>query len=277
MRKSSKLVTSACFFRQYARKYSYCTKNFKVAGTTRLGKIIKIMHTSSYTEQNVNSLIKENADCLFIGTMPTKRTKDVIGFYSGHNFSFVTDKEGNVEICMSKRPNTSKQIGNRVRVEDSRLSNYSRKTHIYQPKFLSVSEEIQLWIDKAKKMVNYPIFFHIIPFSSNLDIDKENYTENVKTIIDFAEPYSLHSVIHPQYQHVIPASNCNTATEASLFGFCKESTTHDMSCQEAVMSILLKLVGNKEDYLNDIKAMGLTDDIEKSTIAKENYYASFTG
>lgn len=261
-----------------------CTQPFKLSDKLHHeGKLVKVFVSKDSEEQQTTwetlqkEIIQPNKNSLFIWTTPTTRFISQHGehIYPGHNFSSVTDETGKTVCTMSKRPDIKTVLGERKRVPDSRLNNQPMTTRLFSPRYTTVEEEIELWLKRACLVREYPLFVHIIPLVSELELDIASYKDHVDYLMQLKEAYTLFSFIHPYGDHYIPAGNCNSATEQSIFGLGPVSV-HDLSCQEAAMNIVSRILKSRPDYLETAKALGLTKGIESPTIPEDFYRSAFT-
>lgn len=268
------------------RKVSTCSQHFELEKERQFsGKLIKILvsEADEKPETVVNYLrkkiVKENPNSLFVWTTPTSRLNGQHGefIYPGHNFSSITDKEGETVSFLSKRPDTKAVLGERRRIPDNRFTNSNLTTKLFRPHFTTVEEEIEKWVNRALLVPAYPLYVHVIPLVNGVELDIDTYKDNVKQIMEMEEPYTLYSWAHPNADHYIPASNCNSATEQSIFGPGAVSV-HDLYCQEAAMKIVSRFLKlNKQSgYLHYSELLGLANGIEPSTIPEERYRCAFT-
>ncbi|MFV0820921.1 hypothetical protein [Legionella micdadei] len=222
-------------------------------------------------------IIKKNKNSLLIWTTPTQRLKSDYDdcIYPGHNFSSVTDDNGETACSMSKRPDTTSMIGERKRIPDPRFKNQCRTTRLFSPRYPSVQEELIQWLKRAAAAPEYPLFVHVLPLHPPLEVNLASYRSNVELLRSLQEPYSLFSFLHPCGDRYIRAGNCNAATEQSIFG-ANSASIQDLSCQEAAMKIVTRLLKTQHDYLNAADDLGLTQGIEPSTISEDLYQSSFT-
>lgn len=266
-----------------SRTVSTYTKKFHLADEIQpRGSLIKVILSDSTKEPSSildflkNAVVRKNPNSLFIWTTPTHRMNSQHDelVYPGHNFSSTTDKDGETACFLSKRPDTNAVLGERRRIVDLRFTKQNRMTTLFRPYFSSVEEEIEKWVKRASAIPDYPLYIHVIPLET-LDLDINTYKENVDYLIEMEEPYTLFSTRHPFSDHYIRASNCNSATEQAIFGVVPPSV-HDMSCQEAAMEIVTRLLKKPSDYLQHSADLGLTKGIESPTIVEDLYRAGFS-
>lgn len=247
------------------------------------GVIIKVSsekssESSVELKQQLHHFIEVNPGSLFILTTPTIKLNTVYGDIPnpGHNFAFITDLAGSIKTCVSKRPQTGEILAERKRAPDERFQeHYSPVVRIYNSRFTTYEEEIENWAARAVKVSDFPLYMHVIPLQPELGVNKEVFDKNVKQIIASDNFYSLHSTVHPNGDHFIPASNCNGAVYNSIFGN-HDNLIQDMFCQEAVMKMMKPFVKNWSSYEKSAATLGLTKGIETSPIQEDNYRASFT-
>lgn len=132
-----------------------------------------------------------------------------------------------------------------------------------------------MWERKALTVSEYPLFLHIIPLKSELNISAETFKNNVQDIFFYNSPYSLHSTIHPTADHLIPPANCNGAVHEALFG-TPNAMVQNMFCQEAVMKIVKPFIQHWDLYEELAIKIGLTKGIKSFLIEEENYRPAFT-
>ncbi|PJE13939.1 hypothetical protein [Legionella sp.] len=246
------------------------------------GQLVKVNSSSDTKLESVleilqTSIIQKNKNSLFIWTTPTTRLNSNYedSIYPGHTFSSVTDEQGKTVCFISKRPNTTTVLGEHQRVPDTRFKNQSGKTRLFTPRFSTIQEELEQWYKRSVAVQEYPLFVHIIPFHDKLGLDVETYKSNVNYLLGSQEPYTLFSFLHPSGNRYIRAANCNSATEQSIFGL-NSTSVQDLSCQDAAMKIVMRLIKSKYSYITAAEYLGLSKEIEPSTIPEDLYYASFT-
>ncbi|KTD35927.1 hypothetical protein Lnau_0911 [Legionella nautarum] len=247
------------------------------------GQLIKINSNTKDTNLETvlevlqTTIIGKNKNSLFIWTTPTTRLTSSYedSIYPGHNFTSVTNEQGETVSFISKRPNTTNVLGEHKRVPDARFKNQSGKTKLFTPRFATIKEELEQWHKRSLVVDDYPLFVHIIPFHDKLDLDLETYKSNVNYLLGSQEPYTLFSFLHPSGNRYIRAANCNTTTEQSIFGL-HSTSVQDLACQDAAMKLVMRLIKSKYSYLSAAENLGLTKEIEPSTIPEDLYYASFT-
>lgn len=239
---------------------------------------IKAGNNAALIKEQLDRTIQAHPDSMFILTTPTVRLhSEYVSFpYPGHNFVFISNNNGKIQSCMSKRPDTKATLWKRARAGDTRFSaSYSPLVWTYETRFTSYNEEITAWEKRALSVSEYPLFVHIIPLNSELGINANSFQDNVYNVLLFRSPYSLHSTIHPSAGHLIPAANCNGAVYESIFG-THDALIQDMYCQEAVMQIIKLFAKDWNLYENLANELGLTNGIESSLIEKEHYRPAFT-
>lgn len=265
-----------------SRGISTVTKTFQISDELQpKGILRKFLYSDRSQEvssvlQLLKNDIKDNPESLFIWTTPTTRLNSQHGelVYPGHTFSSVTNNASEVTCTLSKRPDTTVVLGERRRIADPRFKQQALTTKLFQPFFSSIEEEIEIWVKRASLIPDYPLYVHIIPLIE-LQLDISTYENNVSYIVEKKEPYTLYSTVHPFADYYIPASNCNSDTELAIFGAIPPSV-HDMTCQEAAMTIVSRLIKAKMDYINKAQYLGLTAGIESPSIPKEFYQPGFT-
>lgn len=267
------------------RSLSTYTKEFELAHESgQTGKLVKIVlsdqgqNTKAVWNSLQIDLMKSNPNSLFIWTMPTTRSTGQYHefFYPGHNFTSATNDTGDTVCSMSKRPNTKMILGERKCAPDHRFKTQNNSVRQFQPRFTSVEEEIDVWLNRASSAKDYPLFVHIIPMDYLSDLDLETYKDNVDYLIAKEESYTLRSSVHPFIDdYFLPASNCNSASAESIFGKPLVSV-HDLFCQEAAMKIVARFINNPVDYMQHTESMGLTQGIEPTASKEDDYRCSFT-
>ncbi|KTD31453.1 MULTISPECIES: hypothetical protein [Legionella] len=258
-------------------------RQFKMsAELPHLGKLLKINVTTQSAQSKTilevaDQISKNNKNSLLIWTTPTLRLKSEYDdcIYPGHNFSSVIDERGEIACSMSKRPDTTSMIGERNCVPDPRFKNQERTTRLFSPCYPSVQEEILQWFKRASAVPEYPLFIHAIPILSCLGLSITSYRDNVENLRGLQEPYTLFSFVHPCGDRYIRAGNCNAATEKSIFGV-NSGSVQDLSCQEAAMKLVTRLLKQPHEYLHAAEDLGLTQGIEPSSIPEDLYHSSFT-
>lgn len=259
------------------KKFSMDVREFPISGSAQnSGKIVKFSMKNDLLVNTLDCLkqhlIQNHQNCLFIMTIPSIR-KVGMNFnyiFPGHNAAFSTNEDGQIDACISKRPNIQEVFCVSQRVLDMRFDG-NRQTNVYYSQFTSVEEEWDTWKKSAGAGSQYPIYIHIIPFTELSVSDRHEYKKNVQRIKDRAEFYSLHSLVHAtNANQSVPALNCNRDVELSIFG-TSNSCIQDMFCQEAVLNIVERLIQDKITYHTAAAALGLMDGIEKSSIPEESY------
>ncbi|KTD16791.1 hypothetical protein [Legionella jordanis] len=259
-------------------------KEFSLLNQKR-AKLLKIQYggREELIPHSIESLIRRiifpHSNCLFIGTTPTTQSRSrnfLQPLYPGHNFSFITDATGKITSSISKRPDRTKPIAQRARIGDSRLTNMPSSIQLYAPRYTTVQEDLQTWLQRAACVENYHLFFHIFPLSSELGLDPVLYKKNVDQLVNDQRPYSLCSWIHPDNTHrIIRASNCNSDLQKAVLGLEKYEV-QDMYCQEAAITIASEFAV-RDEYFQAVKELAFDEGIEKSELSSESYLPIFVG
>lgn len=250
------------------------------------GKLIRIGVTGKTVPRHLQTMvgeeiIKKHPNCLFIGTNPTRRMKDsLIEFHVGHSFAFVTGSDGKVVSSVSKRPNLKEVLEVRNCIPDPRFKNQQRSIRLYKPRYTTVEEDIQLWLNKAEEVPDYPLYFNILPLTPSLPIDAQTFKDNVDEIIEYDPIYALFDSVDPKDGRHVRGDNCISATERAIFG-PGSRTAQGMFCQEAAMTFILRLLTghqkkSTESYLSVVDEFGFNQGIEPPPACEENYRAAFT-
>ncbi|MBI2786088.1 MAG: hypothetical protein HYX60_07215 [Legionella longbeachae] len=269
--KSSKDKIAKWAFKKTTAKIHTESYSFEIKGNKQ-GTLMKLHYNDVSKDWLYNNVFKKNPDCLITFTTPTIRLNSKYEMiFPGHNFALVTNQNGEVDTCMSKRPNTKKILDSKKRASDPRLSEkYAPFIPIYESYFSSYTEEFIHWIKRASLCKSYPMFIHIIPFSSGL-ITAKSFKQNVEQIILFDDSYRLHPTINEGGQLFV-AANCNDNTYKTIFWSYKPILS-EMCCQESIMHTMIPFVKNTNEYEEVAKESGLTKDIEPVTRKEEDYYA----
>lgn len=275
-----KIGTYSTFFK---RSIATTIDNFSLGdGISQVGKLIKV-ELKNPTNNTIlhelhDTIFRKNPDSLVIGMTPTVRmnSSSLINFCTGHLTGGVTDGEGNLLCEVSKHPDTKQKLAARLCVSDRRFKQRKPTVDVYKPLFLTMNKAIQKWVERAELVPDYPMYFHIIPMVPPLDISAKKFKDNVELIIEYDQFYALYSSIHPN-GNVIPADNCISAVERSIFGL-DSRTAHDMFCQEATINMVQRIIKPSKKALHSYLALaekfGVKDGIECAEI--EDCRAAFT-
>ena len=223
------------------------------------------------------NVILQNPNSIFIWTTPTSFSNGSEGtmLHAGHNFSCISDDKGEIQCSLSKTPDRKTILKRVKRVPDSRFSTQPEYINIYAPYFSTVTEELNKWWKRASLVPTYSLYVQVFPLIQKITIDAVEYKKNVNDIVSMQEPYTLHSYVSNCQSRYIPALNCNSDTNRSLFGkTC--SSIQDMFCQQAAMHMVSKWVTEKKFYEDAVKEMGLDEGIQPSPIDEEMYQPDFT-
>ncbi|WED43469.1 hypothetical protein [Legionella cardiaca] len=272
--------------RHVEKSFLNLQKEFSLRNNLQVnGKLVKILLLDKHQPLDISrtklyqDIILPNKNCLFLGTTPTvnfkKDSKDTYlqSIYPGHNFSFITDEEGEVFSSISKRPDTNKPLGFQKRIDDQRLEGMPSQIRLYAPRYTTVQEDLLKWLERAFVVSSYPLYLHIFPLIG-LGIDVGEYQRNVKTLLETKTPYSLCSWVHPDSaSRIIRASNCNSDVQKAIFGIDIHEV-QDMFCQEAAIKMASEFA-TAQEYGLAVDALGLNHGIEKSLLSSESYLPPF--
>lgn len=260
------------------------TKDFALKGIPEInGQLIKVNFEGvtpceSVVQRIFSQFIKPKPHCLFIVTSPTTQLHgEYKSFpFPGHNFTFISNSNGEISCVMSKRANTQAVLTQRKRAPDERFdATYSPTVRIYAPRFTTYAEEVTTWMKKAASCKDYSLYINVIPLNDRLNITNNTFHDNVRTIVSFNQPYVLHSSLHPTADHYIAANNCNSAIFEAIFG-TSDTLIQDLYCQEAVTKIVGHFANNNREYQEIANTLGLTNGIKHSPLVADNYRAQFT-
>lgn len=259
--------------------FSILTGSFKLKKKQdKYGLLIKILgypDKENLPQFFTRHIITRHPDSLFILTLPTY--PDNPSHTIGHTSSFATDKTGKIAGSLSKRPDCKTILSHEQRIPDKRLPNHASILRKYPPIFTSVEQDIQKYETISRLIPTYPLYIHIIPFASQLNLELKNYQDNIHAIKSMNEGFTLRSTVDPVSGRYKPASNCNVSTEQAIFGLEHRIAVYDMYCQEATMTMVSEFVHDKTAYLKLAHTLGLLEGIEPSEIHAERYEPVFVG
>lgn len=261
----TRLSPLASLSRLASRHFSTQKHRFKLSNNSH-GTLLKITYTHLVNDASKHfaEILASYPNSLVIATEPTTRSSSIDGytktFNPGHNFSLITDDKGNIDSCLSKRPNTKLVMGQRQRIFDARFIKLAPIIKIFAPLFTSWQEEINHWATKGSIHKKSALYLHIFPLHGS--VSSARYKTNVADIKDTAVPYSLHGTITP-WGDYIGASNCNDATIKSISLI--KNGIEQMFCQDAAKEMALSFIAEEQDkvaYIEMATQLGLLQGIE---------------